>query len=133
MDKKSEQLGILFGTASNRLVKDILWELIKETNRELCFHCNEEMSRETFSIEHKIPWLDSENPQELFFDFENISFSHLKCNIVEGRKRHQKPCGTETSYRKGCRCRLCKDAHAVYNKARYTKENRRQQYLRTGK
>jgi len=44
------------------------------------------MSRETFSIEHVIPWLDSEDPVKLFFDLDNISFSHLKCNVEDARK-----------------------------------------------
>lgn len=33
------------------------------------------------SIEHKEPWENSDNPKELFFNLDNISFSHLKCNI----------------------------------------------------
>ena len=79
---KKEQLGIDPGTAQYRLVKDILFDLIKDRP---CYRCGEIMTRETFSIEHKVPWLHSENPIELFFDLENIDFSHLKCNSKSKR------------------------------------------------
>lgn len=93
-------------TASHRLVKDILWELILQTEKNICFKCKREMTRETFSIEHIIPWLDSPNPLELYFDQNNISFTHLKCNTGDARK-HKAVCGTISKYSAGCRCNLC--------------------------
>lgn len=36
------------------------------------------MTIDTFSIEHKEPWLH--NSPELFWDLENITYSHKKCN-----------------------------------------------------
>ena len=44
------------------------------------------MDRETFSIEHKTPWLDSGDPIGLYFDLDNISFSHLSCNCRASRR-----------------------------------------------
>ena len=73
-------------TASGRLVKDILWSLLVETNKHLCCKCNKEMTRETYSIEHITPWLDSDDPVGLYFSLENISFSHLSCNISDARR-----------------------------------------------
>jgi hypothetical protein len=73
------------GTARHRLVQDILFQLIQGTGQR-CFHCGGELTRETFSIEHKTPWIDSENPRELFFDLTNIGFSHLTCNVGAARK-----------------------------------------------
>lgn len=87
--KKSQQLGMPLGTASAKLRKSILFHLIKESRRNICYQCGEEIKCEDeLSIEHKIPWLDSNNPKELFFSLENIAFSHLKCNI--GAARHPK-------------------------------------------
>lgn len=86
MSKKFEQLGINPSTAQGRLVKDLLWNFILETGRNKCFHCDEEMDRESFSIEHKTPWLDSEDPVGLYFDLNNISFSHLSCNCRASRR-----------------------------------------------
>jgi len=48
------------------------------------------MSRDTFSIEHKIPWLDSSDPVGLYFDLNNISFSHHSCNVRAARRPNKK-------------------------------------------
>lgn len=85
-NKKKEQLGMDPGTASHRLMRDTLWRLIVETENTCCSKCGQDMSRDTFSIEHIVPWLDSENPVQLFFDQKNIAFSHLKCNVAAARK-----------------------------------------------
>lgn len=85
------QLGMPLGTASNRLRKEIMFYLAKQLNKNVCFRCgNEILTSSEFSIEHKIDWLDSDKPQELFFDIENIAFSHLKCNIRYARKNTSK-------------------------------------------
>lgn len=55
-----------YSTASGRLVKDIIFNFINKTNNNFCFHCNKEMSRDNFSVEHKIPWLDSKNQLNYF-------------------------------------------------------------------
>ena len=34
-----------------------------------------------------MPWLDSINPKESFFDINNIAFSHLSCNVGAGGNR----------------------------------------------
>ena len=109
-------------TASHRLIKDVLWKLICVTNQSKCHCCGEEMSRETFSVEHKTPWLDSEDPIGLFFDLDNISFSHLSCNARAARR--VRDCMTEE-------VRLQKKRD--YNAKVYTTEKRRAQYLRTGR
>ena len=79
-NKKTEQLGMNPSTASGRLVKDTLFRLAIETNHK-CFQCGGELTRDTFSIEHKKPWLNSEDPLGNYFDQDNISFSHLSCNV----------------------------------------------------
>lgn len=117
-------------TASARLVKDILYKFIKDAGHT-CHKCGQEMSRDTFSIEHKEPWLDSEDPLGMFFDLENIAFSHLKCNVGARRKEPAKH-GTLGKYDRGCRCTPCKEARSAYVSVRYTPEKRRNQYMRTG-
>lgn len=88
--KKAEQLGMNPSTAANRLVKDLLWNFVLNTGNNYCCRCGQEMSREDFSIEHKIPWLDSENPVEMFFDIRNIGYSHQKCNRKDARTPNKK-------------------------------------------
>lgn len=88
-NKKAQQLGINPSTASGRLVKDLLFNFVINQGIQ-CYHCNEPLTRDTFSIEHKVPWLDSDNPKFNFFNLKNISYSHLKCNILAGRKPNRK-------------------------------------------
>lgn len=129
MDKKAVQLGMNPSTASNRLVKDILFSLIVETKRDYCHVCGDKILRNDFSIEHKIPWLDSEDPQKLFFDLDNIAFSHLKCNIASSRKTLA-PCGTVSAYQRGCRCRPCMDASMFKARQAYSSEKRKARYIK---
>ncbi len=84
--KASKQLGMNKSTASHRLVKDLLWMLIEETGKNICSRCEKVMNRESFSIEHNLPWRDSDNPKNLFFDLTNISFSHISCNSSAARR-----------------------------------------------
>ena len=85
--KKSDQLGIPFGTAMGRLRKKILFELVKQLDQDVCCRCGDKIeTTKEFTIDHKKAWLDSEDPQKLFSDLNNIAFSHLKCNIQAGRR-----------------------------------------------
>ena len=85
--KKLQQLGMPHGTASNRLKKMIMFRLLQEVGKDMCFQCGEKIeSVEELSVEHKIPWLNSKNPVDLFFDLDNIAFSHLKCNARAARR-----------------------------------------------
>lgn len=80
-EKRFQQLGMPHGTAANRLRKMILFSLVQQTELDICFKCGEIInSVENLSIEHKAPWLDSEDPRKLFFDLDNIAFSHSRCN-----------------------------------------------------
>ena len=79
--KKQHQLGMNPSTASGRLVKDLLWNFVETTGQSACCKCGEPMSRETFSIEHVTPWLDSDDPVVLYFDLTNISYSHRVCKV----------------------------------------------------
>jgi hypothetical protein len=124
-NKKQEQLGMNPSTAQHRLLKDILWDLIVKTNQDTCCKCGCKMTRETFSIEHLVPWLDSNNPTERFFDLENIAFSHKSCNYADARKTYAK-CGTYARYSgHNCRCEPCREAASVHRAKYYTPEKRR--------
>ena len=128
--KDSELLGINVSTASNKLVKDLLFNFIVETNKDECFRCGLVLTRDNFSIEHKESWRLSTKPKETFFDLNNIAFSHLKCNSAH--KDHERlPCGTVASYVRGCRCLSCKKANADRVKNKYSSEKRQLKYKRT--
>lgn len=83
-EKKSEVLGMPFGTASGRLRKMIIFRMAQRLGEDICFRCRERIaSVDELSIEHKIPWLDN---VELFWDLDNIAFSHLTCNRPDSEK-----------------------------------------------
>lgn len=105
--KKKEQLGIPFGTANGQLKKEVLFYFVKQAKAHYCFRCQKEIiTIKEFSIEHKVPWQDSQTPKELFFDMENIAFSHIACNIGAGRRFYNTH-GAVKKYEAGCRCKLC--------------------------
>lgn len=120
--KKSDQLGMSYGSASHRLRKIILFKLLQDAGLDVCFQCGKRILKiEELSIEHKIPWLDSEDPVALFFDLGNIAFSHLKCNTANRRSnpvnKGMWEHGRETGYKKyGCRCELCVRSYAERRK-----------------
>lgn len=120
--KKAEQLGMDPGTASHRLIKNLLWNFISSTGNERCFRCGQPMTRETFSVEHKEPWLDSSDPVGLYFNLENITYSHRVCNYKASRPGKLPTGKTQRDYNKKYR---------ESDKARYKKQ-RREKYLRTG-
>lgn len=104
---KTKQLGMSFGSAVAKLKKILIFNLIKELKRDCCFQCTLQIENiDELSIEHKIPWLYSEDPGKLFFDLNNIAFSHLNCNIKAGKGK------------KGIRKEFCKRGHKM------TEENR---------
>jgi len=81
ISKKKHQLGMSHGKARNILVKNILWNFLVESNKIFCVRCRKEMTIDNFSIDHIIPWIDSDDPKGLYFDIKNIGFSHIKCNF----------------------------------------------------
>lgn len=88
--KKDGQLGMSYGTANYRLQRTILFHLIQMAGLDYCFQCGQRIeSIKELSVEHKVPWLDSQQPRELFFNIDNIAFSHRKCNYAA--KRNEKP------------------------------------------
>jgi hypothetical protein len=122
--KKSEQLGMPLGTACGRLRKLIMFDLLKQLGKDICYRCNRSIDTvDELSIEHKEPWLDV-NPN-LFWDLNNISFSHLSCNIAHGRRKQPGPIshGTIWAYQKGCRCVDCKAVKKEDNRKQNQKNN----------
>lgn len=105
--KKEKQLGMKLGTASGRLKKSLLFKLVVQCGLDICFRCKNKIDTpEDLTVEHKLAWLDSDNPVELFFDLDNISFSHSACNSGAGKRKEAKH-GTFRKYSYGCRCDEC--------------------------
>lgn len=86
--EKARQLGMPYGTAANRLRKKILFSLVKEAGLAICYRCKKRIVEiENFTIDHKVPWLYSRSPVAMFFDLDNVAFSHAFCNNSVGRRQ----------------------------------------------
>lgn len=84
----SEQLGMSHGAAAGQLRKRVLFHLLTKLGENVCFKCSEVIDKvEDLSIEHKQPW--EGRSAELFWDIENIAFSHLHCNRVDTKWRNK--------------------------------------------
>ena len=78
-DKKNKFLGMPYGTASSRLKKSVMLLLLKKLGENWCYRCGAEIETEReLSIDHKKSWLNVD--VKLFWDLDNIAFSHLSCN-----------------------------------------------------
>lgn len=79
--EKEKQLGMSLGKAYYQLQKLISFNLANELNMNICYRCNKPiLNIDEWSIDHKTDWLHSSEPNELFFCFDNIAFSHHRCN-----------------------------------------------------
>lgn len=78
---KSKQLGVNFSTACNQLRKSVMFSLVQKCGLNLCHRCGKEIeTSHELSLDHVEDWMYKENAQELFFDVNNIAFSHKTCN-----------------------------------------------------
>jgi hypothetical protein len=98
---RASQLGMPFGTAQNKLRKSIMFKYVKMVGHDICFKCGVAIDDlDELSIEHKLPWLGRDT--NLFWDLDNIAFSHLRCNRPESgfsdKNRKIGPEGTSWCY-----------------------------------
>ena len=101
---KAEFLGMPWGTAAGRLRKMIMFDLLKQFNRNFCYKCGKLIKDiDDLSIEHKKPWLYVD--KNLFWDLSNIAFSHLKCNTTDRPRGFDEDC-KEGFYWCSC-CKKC--------------------------
>lgn len=125
--KKNALLGENFSTATHKLRKKVMFAAIAALGVNKCYRCEKPIeSVEVLSLEHKEPWQSAENPKEMFYDLNNIAFSHLSCNSGAARS-HRKRFFSEEEKRLGGA-----EADKRYRDKHYTKERRHAQYLRTG-
>ncbi|PYS45749.1 MAG: hypothetical protein DMF68_21310 [Acidobacteria bacterium] len=86
--RKSEILGMPFGTACNKLRRMVIFELLRRHQENVCFKCGKVIpNAEDLTLEHKETWLDGGS--SLFWDLNNITFSHKQCNLRKGFVRRE--------------------------------------------
>jgi len=123
-EKKDTQLGVAHGTANGKLRKMLLFKYVIACGDGICFRCGKVIDNiDNFSIDHKIAWLDSKDPIGLFFDLDNIAFSHVDCNARSRRTAKRLRNHGHSLYRDGCRCPICYNTQVAHNRRRT--ENKR--------
>lgn len=121
-EKKTATLGMPHGTATGRLRKNILFHLLRKYGESVCFKCSQDIERvEDLSIEHKKPWEGVS--ADLFWDLDNIAFSHLRCNLPDRPFRKYTP---EEALK------IKRESTAKYMRDKYSTESRREKFKRTG-
>lgn len=88
--KKAAQLGMDPGTARHHLATDLLFDFVQRAGH-VCHRCGGPLTRDSFTIDHIEPWLDSSDPHRMFFSLENIAYSHSSCNFRDARRTHRIP------------------------------------------
>ena len=122
MSVKNQQLGMNVSTANHKLKVDLLFKFVVLAGHK-CHRCGKELTRDTFSVDHIQPWLHTDKPLELFFDLDNIAFSHQACNTGARRCNGPRLYDPPTA---AARVKESKRRH-------WTPEKRREHYLKTGK
>lgn len=113
--RRSEALGMPFGTAKARLMKAILLKVLTDNGLNLCYRCQSPISSEReLSIEHKVAW-ESKNA-DVFWDLDNIAFSHVLCNSLGSAAEQRKPCPEGFSW-----CHDCKQFLQIEKFSKYTR------------
>jgi hypothetical protein len=86
--RRSDILGMPFGTACNRLRRMVMFAVLQRHEENVCFKCGKMILKpEDLTLEHKEAWL--EGGALLFWDLNNIAFSHRQCNLREGFVRRE--------------------------------------------
>lgn len=67
------------------LSQDLLFDFVIKAGHT-CFRCKKSLTRNDFTIEHKVPWLKAPNASELYYSLDNIAYSHLRCNSAASRR-----------------------------------------------
>ena len=125
-ERKALALGMPFGTACNRLRKSIMFMLAQKAGMDVCHRCENKIERfEELSIDHKDAWEGTSDPVRLFFDLENISFSHLSCNVGAGRR----PTKRHSSLKEGIAARNARNQAARVISRRRWRARRRERGL----
>ena len=119
-ETKRKSLGMCPSAADRMLLRKLLFKFIPD---RACHRCGEQMAEDNFSVEHAKFWRHEPNAIKLFFDLDNIVFSHHKCNSAFTRRRH----ATDKDRLAARRANNIKSKRKLY-----TTEKRRAQWLRTG-
>jgi hypothetical protein len=119
--RKQEQLGMPLGTASAKLRRLVMFRLVQRLGEDACYRCGRKIETVgELSIERKEPWFNID--PSLFWDLDNVAFSHLSCNAGSRRRVVESLIGANgTEWYSGCKRFLSSDHSGRMNKKTYTR------------
>lgn len=86
-------LGMDVSTATARLKKAVMMDLIRKAGLDSCHRCGKTIEHpDDLSLDHIQPW--RRVSADLFWDLSNVAFSHRGCNKVDRPGRKIGPEGT---------------------------------------
>jgi hypothetical protein len=109
------------GTTSAKLRKLVMFRLVQRLGEDTCYRCGRKIDTVgELSIEHKEPWCNID--PSLFWDLDNVAFSHLSCNAGSRRRGVESLIGANgTEWCSGCKRFLSTDHFGRMNKKTYTR------------
>ena len=112
------QLGMSIGTATHRLRKSMMFRLAQRCGLDVCCRCKTKITKEQdLTLDHVLPWRGEDTSR--FWDLDNLSFAHARCNFSAARRRRTTPEEKRRNRAAGMR-------------ANYSTEGRRSKKLLTG-
>ena len=93
----------------------------------VCHRCGGELTRETFSVEHKVAWQSAPDPQAAFFDLDNIAFSHKACNqaeMISRRRKYATKSEASRLYKRRVYAKMTPEERRVARREKYHKYER---------
>lgn len=101
-----EQLGMGVASATGKLRKLLLYEFARRLNLISCYRCHRTIeSIDEFTVDHKKNWLHKS--ADLFWDIDNIAFSHFVCNTTHNRTAEM------YKHRTNKKCNECGEVKAI--------------------
>lgn len=87
----AEQLGQPADKAQAILRRRVMLALIQKAGLDCCARCGARLvDPDDIALDHVVPWRNSQNPKKLFWDLDNVRFSHKHCNIEHSLRRKSK-------------------------------------------
>lgn len=87
--EKTRQLGMSSSRAGAKLTRIVLFDIVRRSGLNICLRCGAPIETiAEFSLDHEKPWLHVS--ADLFWDVNNIKFSHRRCNSGARRSRPQR-------------------------------------------
>lgn len=85
--RKRRALGRHHAGAQQSLIRALAFEYLYLMQNGKCWRCKEDLGKGAWHLDHKIAWLNSDDPKKNFYDIRNLAASHPECNMSHSAKQ----------------------------------------------